>query len=77
MRNIGLNIGLYRYGNRSDCYGDRPKIGTKEVCLCKLETRVEDSSRAIVKCSRQYPNGSYAPVFSQLPHNLIRDSAQL
>ena len=32
MTNIGLNIGLYRYGNRSDChgvrgdyYGHRPK----------------------------------------------------
>ena len=52
---MGLNIGLYLRRSevtdtevRSGRYGLPTKKGANGICLCKQETHVEDSSRAIV-----------------------------
>ena len=52
---MGLNIGLYL--RRSEVLVRKSEVlvrksdqeGTKGICLCKQETHVEDSHRALVK----------------------------
>ena len=66
MTNIGLNIGLYLRRSKGPIQKSKVLVrtsdqkGAKGICLCKQETHVEDSSRAIVT-SVSYVLEAYAP----------------